>query len=70
MPGNEIFVEERNGKYVALENGSVIAEAATQEECGQRAHQMRPSATIFGERQRETSAGDRDKWRVLHHPSR
>jgi hypothetical protein len=63
MAKNEIFVEERSGRYVALCG-------PTQEETGHRAHELRRNATIFGERVRDVSTGERDKWRVLHHPSR
>jgi hypothetical protein len=63
-----VFVEERNGEYVALENRAVICRGSTQSECGERAHNLRPNATIYGERVRNTTVGHPDKWRVLHHP--
>jgi hypothetical protein len=64
-----VFVEERVGEYVALEDGSIICRASTQAECGEKAHRLRPKATIFGERVRNTTVGSPDKWRVLHHPA-
>ena len=70
MAKNEIFVEERSGKYFALEEGRVIATGSTQEETGKRAHELKPGATVFGERVRDVTTGGRDQWRVLHHPAR
>ena len=70
MAKNEIFVEERSGKYVALEEGDIVVTGSTQEETGSRAHELKPRATVFGERVRDVSTGGRDKWRVLHHPAR
>lgn len=68
MAAKEVFVEERDGEYVALENRHIICRGQTQRACGEKAHRLHPSATIFGERVRDTNVGGRDKWRVLHHP--
>lgn len=68
MADNEIFVEERAGSYVALENGHVIVNALTQAKAGERAHTLRPHATIFADAQRAVNTGDPDQRRILHHP--
>jgi hypothetical protein len=68
MPNNrEVFVEQREGRYVALENHKVICSESTQAECAASAHRLRPDATIMAERVRDTSGGKHDRWRVLHH---
>lgn len=70
MAKDEIFIEDRSGKYyVALESGNVIATGSTQEEAGNRAHRLRPAATVFGDRVSGVSTGGGDKWRVLHYPA-
>ena len=58
MAKNQIFIEDRSGKYyVALQDGNVIATGSTQDEAGKRAHKLKPTATVFGERVRDVSTG-------------
>ena len=69
VPANEIFIEYRGGKYVALQNGHVIAMALTQEQAGERARELKPKATILAQRVCDVSTDERDKWRVIHQPA-
>ena len=59
----EIFVEQRDGEYVALRNKRTVARGATQATAAQNAHERFPDDTIFLERVREVESGGRDKWR-------
>lgn len=64
-----VFVEEHNEGWVALQNRQPICYGSTQEQTGATAHTLRPHDTVFGERIRNTDVGSPDKWRVLHHPT-
>jgi hypothetical protein len=64
-----VFVEEHQNGWVALQNRQPICYGRTQAEAGDTAHNIRPNDTVFGERVRDTEVGTRDKWRVLHHPA-
>lgn len=64
----KVFIEERNGQYVALQNKLVIATGPTQAATGALAHALRPDDTIQAERVRNTSVGRRDEWRDLYKP--
>jgi len=63
-----VFVEEHEDGWVALQNKRPICYGATQAQAGELAHGLRPYDTVFGERVRTTDVGSPDKWRVLHHP--
>jgi uncharacterized protein YdaT len=60
------FIERRNeGDYAIRQDGSKRASDVqpTQREAIERAKEMRPNAPIHVERVRDTSGGNRDKWR-------
>ena len=71
---DEFFIEKRPGKgdYAIRKPGSGRASgtAPTQEAAIEAAKEMNSNATIFAERQRHTTGGDPDKWRVVYKPSR
>lgn len=71
---DEFFIEKRPGQgdYAIRKAGSERASgtAPTQEAAIESAKEMNPRATIFAERQRHTTGGDPDKWRVVHKPKR
>jgi hypothetical protein len=63
---SDIFVEQRDGAYVALQNHRVIARGDTQAATADRAHKLRPSDPVFVERVRMTKGGSRDQWRRVY----
>ena len=71
---DEYFIEKRQdeGDYAIRKPGSERASrtAPTQEAAIAAAKRMSPDATTFAERQRHTSGGDPDKWRVVYKPKR
>lgn len=65
---NPLFVERRpQGDYAIRRRGSEKASHVlpTQREAVDRAREISPNGTILVERVRETSRGNRDKWRKL-----
>lgn len=44
-----VFVEECDGGWVALQNKQPICYSSTQEDTGLTAHRLRPNDTVFGE---------------------
>ncbi|HEY2476807.1 MAG TPA: DUF2188 domain-containing protein [Candidatus Cybelea sp.] len=71
---DELFIEKRadRGDYAIRRPGSERASgtAPTQEAAIEAAKKLDPKATIFAERQRHTTGGDPDKWRVVHKPAK
>jgi hypothetical protein len=71
---DEFFIEKRpdKGDYAIRKPGAERASgtAPTQDAAIEAAKVMNPNATIFAERQRHTSGGNPDKWRVVHKPKR
>jgi Family of unknown function (DUF5678) len=63
---SNIYVEQHDDKYVALQNKKVIAEGDTQMEAAKRAHRKEPGDPILAERVRMTKGGSRDKWRRVY----
>lgn len=59
----EIFVEQRDGEYVALRNKRIVTRGPTQETAARKAHLLHPNDAILLERVREVKTGRRDKWR-------
>ena len=71
---DEYFIEKRpdKGDYAIREPASDRASGTepTQKEAIDAAKEMNSNATIFAERQRHTTGGDPDKWRVVYKPKR
>jgi hypothetical protein len=71
---DEYFIEKRpdKGDYAIRKPGSDRASGTepTQKEAIDTAKEMNRKATIFAERQRHTTGGDPDKWRVVYKPKR
>lgn len=70
----EYFIEKRpdEGDYAIRKPGSERASGIepTQEAAIDAAIEMDANATVFAERQRHTTGGSPDKWRVVHKPQR
>jgi hypothetical protein len=62
---SNVYIEQRDGKYVAIQNKQVIATGQTQGKTIDRAKTMRPNDTVLAERVRDTKVGGRDKWRAV-----
>ena len=58
-----IFIEQRQQEYVAIEAGEVIARGNTQEQCIEEAHRKRPGVKLDVERVRERDDAGPDRWR-------
>lgn len=71
---DELFIEKRTdeGDYAIRRPNSERASktADTQEAAIEAAIKMNPNAIIYAERQRHTTGGDPDKWRVVHKPKK
>lgn len=61
-----VTVEPRDEGFVALLKGRIVARGDTQKECGDKAHEERPSDHIRAARVRDTEYGKRDQFRTLH----
>jgi len=63
---SNVYIEQHDDGYVAIQNKKVIAEGDTQMEAAKRARRKEPDDPILGERVRDTKGGSRDKWRRLY----
>ena len=63
---SNIYVEQEDDGYVALQKKQIIARGDTQEEAAKRAHQLRPDDPVLAERVRKTGKGKPDKWRRMY----
>ena len=63
---SNIYIEQRDKGYVAIQNKEVIAKGDTQKEAAQNAHRKQPEDPILAEHVRNTKGGSRDKWRRMY----
>jgi hypothetical protein len=63
---SDIFVEQGDNKWVAIQNRRIIATGDTQEQAAERAHRKKPDDPVLGERVRRTTRGKPDKWRRMY----
>jgi hypothetical protein len=63
---SNVYIEQHDDNYVAIQNKKVIAEGDTQMEAAKRARRREPDDPILAERVRDTKRGSRDKWRRLY----
>lgn len=62
-----IYIEQKDDKtYRAIQNKKTIATGNTQAATADKAHDKRPKDPILAERVRNTSGGNRDKWRRMY----
>lgn len=60
---SSIYVEQKEGEYVATQDTRIIATGNTQRQAINRARNLKPNEPVFVERVRHRKTSRPDKWR-------
>lgn len=60
---SKIYVEQKEGEYVATQDSRIIATGNTQRQAINRARSLKPDDPVLVGRVRQRKMGSHDKWR-------